>query len=226
MKNKTEVLYYFQYLCAFVSTQFPTSIKILRSDGGGEYMSSKVKDFLHLKGIVHQVSCPYTREQNGVLERKNRHIRETIVTLLQHASLPSIFWHHACAIATSLINRMVTPILHISSLFEKLYNVIPDLDSLRVFGCTCYPLMTPHRMDKLQPKTIRCVFIGFANGYKGYICYNATLKKCIISRHIIFEETIFPYALTSPIVTKSSLQTSYTSQRQSIYNSPCLAYSL
>lgn len=54
-------------------------------------MSSKSKDCLHLKGIVHQVSCPYTLEQNGVSERKNRHIRETIVTLLQHASLPSIF---------------------------------------------------------------------------------------------------------------------------------------
>jgi histone deacetylase 1/2 len=61
---------------------------------------------------------------------------------------------------------MKTPILHISSPFEKLYNVIPDLDSLRVFGCVCYPLMTPYRMDKLQPKTMRYVFIGFANGYK------------------------------------------------------------
>lgn len=83
-----------------------------------------------------------------------------------------------------------------SSPFKSLYHhVVPPVDMLRVFGCACYPLMTPYRADKLQPKTARCVFIGC----KGYICYNLVSRKCIISRHVFFEESMFPYAsVTTP----------------------------
>ena len=49
-------------------------IKILRSDSGGEYMSSEFHAFLHHKDIVSQRSCPYTPQQNGVAERKNRYL--------------------------------------------------------------------------------------------------------------------------------------------------------
>lgn len=197
MKNKSEVFHYFQYLYAFIHNQFSTTLKILRSDGGGEYMSTKFREFLNQRGIIHQVSCPYTPEQNGVSERKNRHVRETVVTLLQQASLPSIFWYHACATAAYLINRMPTQNLNMHSPFELLHHKLPPLDMMRVFGCACYQLMTPYRVDKLQPKTVRCVFISFANGYKGYICYNPISKKCIISIHVFFEETTFSYASLS-----------------------------
>lgn len=115
MKNKIEVFAYFQSLCAFVSNQFNCTIKCLRSDGGGEYVNHKFKTFLTEKGISHQLSCPYTPEQNGVSERKNRHVRETAVTLLQNASLPSMFWYHACALAVYLINRMPTRTLAITT---------------------------------------------------------------------------------------------------------------
>jgi transposase InsO family protein len=205
MKNKSEVFHYFQYLCALIQNQFSTSVKILRSDGGGEYMSSKFKEFLSLKGIIHQVSCPYTPEQNGISERKNRHLRETAVTLLQSASLPPLFWYHACAIATYLINRMPTPVLNMCSPFECLYRQLSPVDMLRVFGCACYPLMTPYRANKLQPKTMRCIFVGFANGYKGYICYNPISHKFIISRHVFFDESFFPYAsLSTPAASTTS----------------------
>lgn len=116
MKNKNEVFSYFQSLFAFVKNQFSLSIQVLRTDRGGEYMSNKFKDFLIVQGIIHQVSCPHTPEQNAILlkvlcisERKNRHIRETAVTMIQTTSLFSIFWYHACALVTYLINRMPTP---------------------------------------------------------------------------------------------------------------------
>lgn len=73
MKNKSKVFHYYQYLCALIQNQISTSMRILRSNEDGEYLSSKFKDFLSLKGIIQQVSCPYTPEQNGVSERKNRH---------------------------------------------------------------------------------------------------------------------------------------------------------
>lgn len=106
MKIKSEVFSYFKSLCSFVHTQFAATIKTLRTDGGGEYIGHLFKTFLSEKGIVHQISCPHTPEQNGISERKNRHIRESAVTMLQTASLPSMFWYHASALATYLINKM------------------------------------------------------------------------------------------------------------------------
>lgn len=60
MKNKSEVLGYFKSLCAIVSTQFRSVVKVLRSDGGGEYINAKFKEFVSQNGILHQVSSPYT----------------------------------------------------------------------------------------------------------------------------------------------------------------------
>lgn len=225
MKNKSEVFHYFQYLCALIHNQFSASVKILRSDGGGEYMSLKFKEFLNHKGIIHQISCPHTPEQNGISERKNRHLRET-VTLLQKASLPPLFWYHAYAIATYLINRMPTPTLHMVSPFEYLYHLVPPVDMLRVFGCACYPLMTPYRANKLQPKTVRCVFVGFANGYKGYICFNPASQKFIISRHVFFDETLFPYAsVRSSSASAIQHKVSTVLRRPTAMPSPSFAYS-
>lgn len=152
-------------------------------------MNVKFKQFLNDHGIIHQVSCPYTPEQNGVSERKNRHIRESAVTLLHTASLPPQFWYHACAIATYLINRMPTPNLDMVSPYERLYGNQPALNILRVFGCACYPLLSSAQHNKLQPKTMRCIFLGFSAGYKGYICYSPAIKRYIISRHVFFEES-------------------------------------
>jgi hypothetical protein len=62
MRNKSEVFSYFQSLCAFIKNQFFSTVKCLRSDGGGEYMSAVFKTYLTKNGILHQVSCPYTPE--------------------------------------------------------------------------------------------------------------------------------------------------------------------
>ena len=51
-------------------------MKCIRSDGGGEYFSNEFFDYLQKNGIQRQFSCRYTPQQNGVAERKNRHITE------------------------------------------------------------------------------------------------------------------------------------------------------
>lgn len=75
-----------------------------------------------------------------------------------------------------------------SSPFEKLYHKLSNLEFLRVFGCACYQLLTPYRANKLEPKTAKCVFIGLATGYKGFICYNMATKMVFISRHEFFDD--------------------------------------
>lgn len=52
--------------------------------------------------------------------------------------------------------------------------------------------MKPYRPNKLEPKTIQCIFLGYAAQYKSYICYAVKENKLIVSRHVLYDETHFP----------------------------------
>ena len=82
MKNRSELFSIFQTFHAEIQNQFGVSIRTFRSDNAREYLSSPFQQFMKSHGIIHQTSCPYTSQQNGVAERKNRHLIETARTLL------------------------------------------------------------------------------------------------------------------------------------------------
>lgn len=75
LQHKSDVYDVFRSFHQMIVTQFDTCIKVIRSDNGGEYFKKELKDFLNSKGILHQTTCPYSPQQNGVAERKNTHIR-------------------------------------------------------------------------------------------------------------------------------------------------------
>jgi len=74
MKHKDEVLSIFETFHAMVCTQYGATIKVLRSDNGGEYVNKHLKTYFNQHGLIHETSCSQTPQQNGVAERKNRHI--------------------------------------------------------------------------------------------------------------------------------------------------------
>ena len=82
LRSKSEVFRTFTEFLVYVDNQFSTSIKILRTDSGGEYLFTEFQAFLASKGIIHQRSCPSTPQQNGVAERKNRHFLDVVRTHL------------------------------------------------------------------------------------------------------------------------------------------------
>ncbi|CAL8176000.1 unnamed protein product [Prunus armeniaca] len=178
---------------AMLVTQFAASVKCLQSDGGGEFTSRLFTDYLASKGIEHQLSCPYTPQQNGLAERKNRHLIKTSITLLTAAHLPSQFWFHAVAHAAYLINRMPSKGLDLQSPYYRLFGLVPDITHVKVFATAIYPYLRPYTEHKLQPRTAQCVFLRYAPGYKGVICYNPFTGKLVISRHVIHDETCHPF---------------------------------
>jgi len=91
MKHCSELFHIFQYFFNEIKTQFSVSIRVLRSDNGREYLSHSLKQFMASHDILHQTSCAYTPQQNGVAERKNRHLIETTRTLLIHGEFLNIF---------------------------------------------------------------------------------------------------------------------------------------
>ena len=119
-----------------VENRFNTKIKSLYSDNGGEYID--LKTYLSVHGISHYTTAPHTPQQNGMSERRHRHLVETGLTLLTDAHMPLSYWPYAFQTAAYLINRMPTATLDNKSPFEKLFNQKPNYLKLKHFGCLCY----------------------------------------------------------------------------------------
>ncbi|RVW98129.1 Retrovirus-related Pol polyprotein from transposon TNT 1-94 [Vitis vinifera] len=79
MKTKDEVNLLFQNFHKMIETQYNAKVRVLRSDNGGEYQSSDLQKYLEGHGIIHQTTCSNTPQQNGVAERKNRHLLEVVL---------------------------------------------------------------------------------------------------------------------------------------------------
>ncbi|WZY94101.1 hypothetical protein YC2023_066430 [Brassica napus] len=188
IKTKDRVLDAFKNFQAYVTNQYHAKIKIFRSDNGGEYTGHAFRDHLAQHGILHQTSCPYTPQQNGVAERKNRHLMEVSRSMMFHKGIPKRYWSDAVMTACYLINRIPTRILADQSPFEVLNKSRPVLDHLRTFGCVCYVLVPGEQRNKLEAKSTKAMMIGYSTSQKGYKCYDPTARRVLVSRDVRFME--------------------------------------
>ena len=188
IKNKSETLSCFKEFVSLIENQLGKRIKILRTDNGGEYTSNVFEDYLKTLGIIHQTTCPYTPEQNGVAERKNRHILDVGRSLMFHYNVPKRYWNEAILTAIHLINRMPSKLLNGKSPFEFLYNRQPNLSYLKVFGCTCYVHILNHARDKLSYRSVKCIFLGYCIDKKGYKYLDPYTNEKFLSRNVTFLE--------------------------------------
>ncbi|CAL8153285.1 unnamed protein product [Prunus armeniaca] len=119
-------------------------------------------DFLQTHVIISQRSCPSTPQQNGVAERKNRHLLDVVRTLLLESSTPSCFWCEALSTVVHLINRLPSPTLNHNSPFTRLFGHPPIYSNLCTFGCVCYVHLLAHERTKLTAQSIQCAFLGYS----------------------------------------------------------------
>ncbi|KAG8493268.1 hypothetical protein CXB51_010719 [Gossypium anomalum] len=188
LTQKSQALKCFTRFQQLIKTQFGKTIKQFQSDWGGEYRA--FTRVLASQGIVHRLTCPYTSEQNGIVERKHRHIVDMGLTLLAQADLSMRYWGYAFCCAVHLINRLPTPVLQGKSPFQVLYGQDPTYDYLRVFGCCCYPYLRPFASNKLEFRSQPSTFLGYSTQHKGYQCLLPD-GKIVVSRHVVFDETKF-----------------------------------
>ncbi|KAM2350107.1 hypothetical protein ACFX1X_013543 [Malus domestica] len=171
-----------------VATQYSSVIKVLHSDNGGEYVNSKLSSFFRDQGILHETTFPYTSQQNGMAERKNRHILETTRALLIGASVPKSFWPDAVTYAVYVINRMPSRVVEfftpLQVLTEHVLVVFTNTLTPRVFGCVAYVHIHKIHCSKLDPCALRCVFLGFASQQKGYKCYHPETRNMYVTMDV------------------------------------------
>uniref|UniRef100_A0A2N9J940 Integrase catalytic domain-containing protein n=1 Tax=Fagus sylvatica TaxID=28930 RepID=A0A2N9J940_FAGSY len=213
LKKKSDVLPLFTQFLQMIKTQYNTIVRAIRSDNGGEYISDAFCSQLNQKGILHQLTCPQTPEQNGVAERKNRHIMSIVRCLLCGMHVPKSYWHMAVLTAVYLMNRTPSRVLHGTAPLQflkpdcALFQILP-----RVFGCTCFVQNRSPTRTKLDNKSIRCIFLGYSTMSKAYRCYDPVSHHLYHSLDVTFFEDIPFYGIHSPLqVSDSSPSTEDTS---------------
>src|SRR6185503_6133003 len=122
------------------------------------------------------MSCPYTSPQNGKAEQMIRTANDVVRTLLIQASLPPRFWAESLHTATYLLNRLPSTASPAPTSHHALFGTPPRYNHLRVFGCACYPNTSA------------------TASHKGYRCFDLTSRRVLISRHVVFDESDFPYS--------------------------------
>lgn len=114
-------------------------VRMIRSDNAlGLGKGTQEVAFLASEGILHQLSCVATRQQNGIVERKHRHLLEIARGLMFHSRLPMPYWGESILTVTHLLNRFPSSVLKGKTPYEILFQQNPKYGYLRNFGCLCY----------------------------------------------------------------------------------------
>lgn len=193
MKAKSDVVHVIPQFSKMILTQFHTQVQVFHSDNGREFVNQSLENFFTSHGILHQTTCVYTPQQNGIAERKNRHILEVARTLCFTMHVPKRFWADAVTTAVFLINRMPARIIGYQTPLRmlSLLHPIPSALNLcpKVFGCVCYVHVHSHFRDKFDPRALKCVFLGYSNSQKGSSCFHPPEGKYYISMDVQFCES-------------------------------------
>ncbi|MBW0470934.1 hypothetical protein O181_010649 [Austropuccinia psidii MF-1] len=152
------------------------------------------KALAKLKGFVHVFSPPETPQHNGYAERANRTILDKTRCLINSSGLPNYYWAEALNTAVFLSNLIPTPSrLNLSPYGLWTVNS-PRTKKLCVFGChAVVSLPRIHRDWKLGPVGQTGVLLGYENDNSSYWVLQLRNRKILISKHVKFEESDFPF---------------------------------
>lgn len=182
---KSETLSRFKEYVEICKTMFGRKPKFIRSDNGGEYVNKQFTEYLQQEGIQQQKTAPYTPQQNGLAERKNRTLIEMARCMILESGMGNSFWAEAVTMANFMQNRL--PARNIEKTpFEYWYGTKPSMEQFKRFGAKCYVFTPDERRRKLDAKANEAVLVGYDLASKAYRCYVPTTKRVIISRDVKF----------------------------------------
>ncbi|WVZ76427.1 hypothetical protein U9M48_024404 [Paspalum notatum var. saurae] len=150
-------------------------MRAIRSGNGGEFRNSRFENFCRDLGLEHQFSSPYTPQQNGVVERKNRKLVEMARMMLDEHRTPRCFWAEAVNMACYIANRIF----------------------LRAFlGKTSYELRfgrQPNKaghLDKFESRCLDGIFLGYASSSRAFRVWILEAKQVVETCEVSFDETM------------------------------------
>ncbi len=159
----------------------------------GKILSNEFSEYLKEHGIQRKYSCSYSPQQNGVAERKNKHIVKITLAMLNEKNLPNYFWAETVATIVYIMNRTPTATVHGMTPEEKFTSKKPDVSHFRMFSYIAYVHVPDEKRSKLDPKVVKCIFIGYSLKQKGYRCFNPSTRKLQVNKDVVFDEMVSWY---------------------------------
>jgi hypothetical protein len=169
--------------------EFGLRIKKIRSDNGTEFKNSQIERFLEEEGIKHDFSSPYTPQQNGVVETKNRTLWDMARTMLDEYKKLDRFWAVVINTVSYSINRLYLHRILKKTSYELLTGKKPNVSYFRVFGSKCFILIKRGRNYKIAPKAIEGFLLGYDSNKRAYRVFNKSTGLVEVSCDILFDET-------------------------------------
>jgi hypothetical protein len=173
----------------WAQNKFGLRIKKIRSDNGTEFKNSQIEGFLEEEGIKHEFSSPYTPQQNGVVERKNRTLLDMARTMLDEYKTLDQFWAEAINTACYSINRFYLYWILKKTSYELHTGKKPNVSYFRVFGSKCFILIKRGRKSKFAPKAVEGFLLGYDSNTRAYRVFNKCTGLVEVSCDIVFDET-------------------------------------
>ncbi|GKB98527.1 retrovirus-related pol polyprotein from transposon TNT 1-94 [Tanacetum coccineum] len=140
------------------SVQSGSTLCILRTDNGGEYMTNEFEGFLRQQSVIHQVTVPYSHQQNGVFERKNKTVMEMARSMLYEKKLPKTFWAETVATSVYLLNRLATKAMSSKTPIKAWSRTKLSIQHLKAFGSISYYRILEIKRSKLDAKARKGIF--------------------------------------------------------------------
>ncbi|CAI7853079.1 unnamed protein product [Closterium sp. NIES-54] len=173
----------------------------LHSDRGGEFSSSLLRDFCRGEGILQSFTLPDSPQQNGIVERRIGLVMEVARTSMIHVDAPHFLWPFAVRYAAHQLNLWPRASLPKTSPTLHWTGEVGDASVFRVWGSRAFVCNTS--ADKISPRAIPCVFLGFVPDAPGWQFYHPTSRRVLPSQDVMFDESIpfyrlFPYRSAPP----------------------------
>ena len=190
LKLKSDATQKIKDYTEWVKTQLGCTIKAFCFDRGGEFMSKSLKGWLDGLRIEHQASAPYSPQQHGVTECPNRTLVELMHAMLIDSKLPKFLWAEAVLHAAYVHNRAMMTALTGMTPYKAMFSKKPEISHLCPFGSTAYILDESPTQSKLDPKAVKCIFVGYEDGPQAIRYFNASSCQVSISQNYTFVEDI------------------------------------
>jgi hypothetical protein len=188
LKLKSNLLHRLKVFVARVERETGKALKVLRSDGGGEYTGNVSTHYFEQKGIRQEITTADTAEHNGVAECMNRTLLDKVRAMLNDANLPESFWYDALLYAAILHNCSPSASLQNVTPEEAWSGNKPDISRLRIFGCKAHMHVPEDYRSKLSFHSKQCTFIGLAPNHKAFKLIHRDTRKIYYSRDVVFDE--------------------------------------
>ncbi|KAI3505855.1 hypothetical protein L1887_28162 [Cichorium endivia] len=163
-------------------------VRRIRSDNGTEFNNKLIEEFLTSKGIEHNFSAPYTPQQNGVVERRNRTLVEAARSMLNFANLPLTFWAEAISTASFVQNRSIINKRLKMTPYEVLNKRKLNVKFFHIFGCRCFIKNNKDHLGKFAPKSDEAIFMGYSPKSVAYRVLNKRTRVIEESFDIEFDD--------------------------------------